>query len=90
MLNWEKLDTLNEIAKNDNMTADERTEQIQHFMRSWASLVNEDASAMDYTPDWSDPRIPREPVIDPSVEACKARMNVPGLPGHIVCCGYYA
>lgn len=88
MLNWEQTDKLNEIATNDALSASERMSRIQDFWRNWASMVNEDASALDYTPNWRDSRIPREPVIDPSTEAVRANTPLTGNSGFYAYAGY--
>lgn len=88
MLSWEKADKLNEIAQNTTMSADERTKLIRDFMCFWGALVNETCDGTDILPDWSDARIPRKPVIDPSREAMKARIPLTGQVGATYHPGY--
>jgi hypothetical protein len=89
MLSWEQMDKLNEIATNSDMTAECRTQVIRDFMCTWGMLVNEGANAWDYTPNWADPRIPREPVIDAGKASTHARIPIPGQVGRTVYPGYY-
>lgn len=81
MMNWDQTDKLNEIATDPTKSANAKKSEILHFMRLWAIEANTTSDGWDFTPDWSDPRIPREPVIDASSEATRARLPITGQTG---------
>jgi len=89
MLSWEQMDRLNDIATDDCKTPDQRISDIRDFMALWGMLVNEGSDSWDFTPNWDDKRIPREPVIDAGKASTHARIPIPGQIGHSVYPGYY-
>ena len=89
MLSWEQMDKLNEIATDGARSAEQRTSDIQDFMRTWGMLINEGPGSWDFTPNWNDCRIPREPDIDASKASTRARLPIPGQVGRTVYPGYY-
>lgn len=89
MLSWEQMDKLNEIATDASKIAEQRKADILDFMRLWGMLVNEGADSWDFTPNWDDNRIPREPDIDAGKASTHARLPIPGQVGRTVYPGYY-
>ena len=78
MMNWEKTDKLYAIANDPTMSTDARKSAIVEFMRYWSYDANYRGAyacnAMLYTDlDETD--------IDPSKEATKAKLPLPGQTG---------
>lgn len=86
MLNWDQLDELHKIANNTAESATRRISDIQDKMAEWYGAVYSMPTMPAWMHSYPDDDIQ---VIDPSTEAVKAKMSIPGQTGRSVYVGLY-